>query len=120
MLTFVNYNQSFIQGSGIDNSGRECWSNCNKSNGKCSWCGSKGVCCRKGVRVVGTECDGEIGGDGHHRCVAESGMYVLAVAEMQFFCPNILWPSKPHCKCLQGSFPLKDMGVPCDSYSLFL
>ena len=77
MLTFVNYNQSFIQGSGINNSGLDCQENCKDSNnfpGRCRWCGSKGVCCKKGE--VGNECDGEIGGKGYYGCVAESGMYV--------------------------------------------
>eukprot|EP00662_Eupelagonemidae_sp_cell21_P058355 gene58355-biopygen68131 len=55
---------------GVDNAGLNCWDPCSQSQGSCGWCGAGGICCRKGWGDTCCGCDGSIGGDGHHWCVA--------------------------------------------------
>ena len=50
----------------LKNAGKNCWSDCGKKDGPCTWCGTQGLCCRKGWRRNG--CDGKIG-DNYHMCV---------------------------------------------------
>ena len=52
--------------SGVDNAGENCWGPC--TQGSCDWCGPEGMCCRQGWQ--GDGCDGYIGGNGFHACVA--------------------------------------------------
>lgn len=56
---------------GLINGRDQCWSECNKRDGKCDFCGSNGFCCRKGYNKYG--CDGKIGGNDHHICVTYPG-----------------------------------------------
>ena len=56
---------------GLINGRDQCWSECNKRDGKCDFCGSNGYCCRKGYNNNG--CDGKIGGNDHHICVTYPG-----------------------------------------------
>ena len=51
----------------IRHEGRNCWYNCNEKQGKCSWCGSEGWCCKLGWN--GNGCDGTLGGRDSHICV---------------------------------------------------
>merc|ERR1712223_387146 len=53
-------------GPPLKNVGEDCWSGCKGIQGQCSWCGTKGYCCKKGER--GNGCDGYFGGNGHHIC----------------------------------------------------
>ena len=60
----------------------DCWSKCNKQNGPCAWCGTKGMCCRRGWewRVNGgfasdrelTRCRSGMDGSGVERARASS------------------------------------------------
>jgi len=65
----------------VQNEGKECWSRCGSNNGRCSYCGTAGLCCRYGY--TGGGCDGKMGltepdgnggwntgGGGDHRCTA--------------------------------------------------
>ena len=52
---------------GVENGMRECWHQCHKRSGPCSYCGSTGLCCRRGRPERG--CQGQ-GGDGFHGCVS--------------------------------------------------
>jgi len=52
----------------LENAGQKCWNHCHGTQGKCSWCGLDGYCCRKGW-FPGNECDGSFGGHGDHVCV---------------------------------------------------
>ena len=52
---------------GLENDDQECFGHCN-GQGKCSWCGSEGYCCRKGW-TPGNGCDGSFGGNDQHVCV---------------------------------------------------
>ena len=72
---------------GVRNEGKDCWYPCTNMNmagqGRCGYCGTGGMCCRKGSRGGG--CDGSFGGDGRHACVPFTGtgnliftFYVLA------------------------------------------
>merc|ERR1712136_612155 len=57
----------------LQNVGHYCWLQCNKVNGRCLFCGSEGLCCRKGW--PGNECDGKIGlSPDHHRCSPRPGL----------------------------------------------
>ena len=56
-------------GSELENGGTNCWNGCNKHQGKCTWCGADGWCCRQGWWDKGNGCDGTFGGSGHHHCV---------------------------------------------------
>jgi len=55
------------QATGLENEGENCWYKCDRRQGKCSWCGTKGYCCRKDW-ATGNGCDGTFGGDGRHEC----------------------------------------------------
>ena len=59
----------------IANKGKDCWKGCEKTQGRCEWCGTEGWCCRLGWE--GNGCDGGMGakgmghvctGKGNHRC----------------------------------------------------
>ena len=49
------------------NVGGECWGSCGGREGHCSWCGTEGLCCRRGWASNG--CNGQWGGDTYHMCV---------------------------------------------------
>ena len=57
---------------GFHNSEKDCYSYCS-GDGKCSWCGDQGYCCRKGY--TGNGCDGQMGWDKHHSCVGTKGIF---------------------------------------------
>ena len=68
---------------GVQNEGAGCWSGCGSQQGPCAWCGPNGMCCRKGYN--GDGCDGTVGGDTGHQCVAASntnGNIILTVIPM--------------------------------------
>ena len=65
---------SITGSSGLKNSGKNCWAPCNSQQGPCAYCGT-GVCCRKGWWDKSNGCDGSIGGDGHHFCVAQGNIF---------------------------------------------
>jgi len=56
--------------SEIQNLGKDCWSQCNKKQGPCSWCGAKGMCCtmKSGWTDKSNGCDGYFGGATGHQC----------------------------------------------------
>ena len=56
--------------SEIQNLGKDCWSQCNKKQGPCSWCGAKGRCCtmKSGWTDKSNGCDGYFGGATGHQC----------------------------------------------------
>merc|ERR1712025_670562 len=71
MLVIILYLNSPVvsqKGLGLQNAGKECWKNCDKTEGKCGWCGPNGYCCRRGW--TGNGCDGHIGGHNFHACAA--------------------------------------------------
>ena len=60
------------------NAGKQCFYNCGgkQGQGKCSWCGSDGWCCRKNANnphwlptAQSNGCDGTFGGPNKHHCV---------------------------------------------------
>ena len=58
------------------NAGKTCWYSCGGKQGKCSWCGSDGWCCRKNGNSPywlptqqSNGCDGTFGGSTQHQCV---------------------------------------------------
>ena len=53
------------------NLGEDCWWGCSQTQGACAWCGTEGLCCRKGH--VGNGCDGQVGDDDFHMCVKNEG-----------------------------------------------
>jgi len=53
----------------LKNEGKDCWIGCNSKQGKCSWCGSKGMCCQRGFHDKSNGCDGSFGGSASHECV---------------------------------------------------
>ena len=59
----------------IENEGKDCWEDCNEIQGKCSYCGSMGFCCRKNYYEHSNGCDGTFGGDEIHVCVLPPGNY---------------------------------------------
>ena len=50
---------------GLRNAGKECWWECNRTAGPCSWCGT-GLCCSN--RKIENGCDGTFGGGSNHQC----------------------------------------------------
>ena len=68
----------------LQNQGQHCWSECKEVEGLCPFCGSEGLCCRKGWQR--NECDGTIGGSSGHYCVARpSKIYVLCKTTQVLF-----------------------------------
>ena len=49
------------------NYGKDCWNECNKTLGLCSWCGPEGWCCSKDFEHYG--CDGSFEVENNHACV---------------------------------------------------
>lgn len=64
----------------LENMGEICWDPCDEKQGACEFCGLDGVCCRKGY--TGNGCDGEIGGDDHHRCASKPGTFAIKKTEL--------------------------------------
>ena len=62
------------------NEGVDCYPNCGGQQGKCSWCGSEGFCCREGWHDTSNGCDGTFGGQRQHECVLKSGMMFTSVS----------------------------------------
>ena len=65
-----------ISGFNLMNANTNCWYECGGKQGKCSWCGSDGWCCRKNGNnpywlpsAQSNGCDGTFGGEDEHRCV---------------------------------------------------
>merc|ERR1712141_237250 len=52
------------------NTDKDCWNHCNKTQGPCSWCGTKGMCCttKSGWTDTSNGCDGTFGGSNFHAC----------------------------------------------------
>jgi len=59
----------------VEHYGEDCWSGCSATQGKCDWCGSGGICCRKGWDDHSNGCDGILGmaGKGHVCVRADQG-----------------------------------------------
>ena len=47
-----------------------CWQQCGGKQGRCSWCGTHGLCCTKtpGWTNMANGCDGTFGGETAHEC----------------------------------------------------
>ena len=56
----------------LKNTEKDCWYECNRKQGLCSWCGTKGMCCKKGFSDTSNGCDGTFGGSARHECVLKS------------------------------------------------
>ena len=48
------------------NYGKDCWNECNKTLGPCSWCGPEGWCCSKEFKHYG--CYGSFEVEKYHTC----------------------------------------------------
>ena len=67
--------------SALKNAGKKCWVNCGEKEGPCSWCGTEGLCCRKGW--TGNGCSGIMDIDVGHVCVREEvvGKFIYKAPE---------------------------------------
>merc|ERR1711997_1153351 len=54
----------------LENTDKDCWQHCKKTQGPCSWCGTKGMCCttKSGWTDTRNGCDGTFGGSKFHTC----------------------------------------------------
>ena len=57
----------------IANKGKDCWKGCEKTQGRCEWCGTEGWCCRLGWE--GNGCDGSMGAEGMGHVCTGKGNY---------------------------------------------
>ena len=57
----------------LKNKGMDWWNKCNKRQGRCDWCGSKGFCCTRRMYWSDTSngCDGTFGGATRHECTLD-------------------------------------------------
>merc|ERR1719458_1259310 len=63
----------------IANKGKDCWKGCEKTQGRCEWCGTDGWCCRLGWE--GNGCDGSMGASGMgHVCTSKEELPTTAIA----------------------------------------
>merc|ERR1711936_750021 len=61
----------------VKNQGKDCWWVCGEKSGPCeSFCGTDGLCCRRGNKWIEKGCNGHIGEDSHHTCVAKPNSQV--------------------------------------------
>merc|ERR1719399_2513476 len=65
----ANQERSLQAAVPLQNQGKNCWSACHGKQGACGWCGTQGLCCRKGFHVKSGGCDGIIGGNNMHACI---------------------------------------------------
>jgi len=70
----------------LENTGKDCWRKCNRQQGPCDWCGSKGFCCTKKDNWTDTSfgCDGSFGGETRHECALklDQGPYCATEGEI--------------------------------------
>ena len=71
--------------------GDACFDNC-QFEGKCSYCGNDGLCCRKGDQFKFNGCDGISGGKDRHKCVPASKNINLKIIDMKV---GLQWYSLP-------------------------
>ena len=113
LIDICAHNKDFIpsfHSIGLENPGQNCWFHCNFTQGKCSWCGSDGYCCRKNW-TCGNGCDGSFGGDGIHACVLKPTGKLILKRNLHIYiyckhqwnevnCHNMIWlrgnSSKPN------------------------
>ena len=72
---------------GLENADQDCWYGCNQQQGKCSWCGQNGYCCKDGT--PGNGCDGSFGGVSIHACtlsklIIKRSLQISAVTVVEF------------------------------------
>ena len=66
--TWANAGKGLTIVTSYENIGKYCWNACEQIQGSCSWCGTLGMCCKKGYR--GNGCDGNLGiAKKEHSCV---------------------------------------------------
>ena len=58
----------------LQNTGEDCWHHCDSKQGPCSWCGTRGMCCKNGWHDISNGCDGTFGGISMHECVLKEGI----------------------------------------------
>ena len=56
------------------NDGEECWDKCGQKEGRCDFCGTKGMCCRSDSFADNSGCTGQ-GRSGDHTCTTDKGIY---------------------------------------------
>jgi len=60
-------------GTDVQNQGKDCWKPCGEKSGPCeSFCGTDGLCCRRGNKWIEKGCTGQIGEYNYHTCTAEA------------------------------------------------
>merc|ERR1712088_556707 len=74
---------------GLENAGQNCWDGCNQQQGKCSWCGPNGYCCKDGES--GNGCDGSFGGVNFHACTLNTKMNSLPLTTKFTDSMNVEW-----------------------------
>merc|ERR1711936_1456465 len=53
----------------VQNQGKNCWYHCREKSGPCeSFCGTDGLCCRRGNNWIEKGCTGQIGAYNYHTC----------------------------------------------------
>merc|ERR1712168_149698 len=53
----------------VQNQGKDCWWVCGQESGPCeSFCGTDGLCCRRGNNWIEKGCTGQIGEYNYHTC----------------------------------------------------
>merc|ERR1739844_443285 len=62
-----------VHAAQLQNTVKDCWYECNSKQGPCSWCGTAGMCCKKGFNDKSNGCDGTFGGITRHECVLRGG-----------------------------------------------
>jgi len=68
-LFFLTIAVVMAKGLEVKHENEDCWSGCKSKQGKCSWCGSDGMCCKIGFKDKSNGCDGSFGGIKRHECV---------------------------------------------------
>ena len=127
-------------GSGLNNSGKDCWTNCQDQQGPCSWCGT-GLCCRYGWPDQSNGCAGlGINGLGHvcvsaltttGRCECTSGWRGVAceLPEENISCSedcqhsDVGYWTNGTCNCLPASHlrvETKQVGIEATFSELFI
>merc|ERR1719265_2961712 len=57
-----------VQPAPLQNHGANCWGPCDRTAGRCDYCGTEGLCCRQGFGSDPAECGGQ-GAPNFHTCI---------------------------------------------------
>merc|ERR1711936_652143 len=67
----------------VQNQGKNCWYHCREKSGPCeSFCGTDGLCCRRGNNWIENGCTGQIGEYNYHTCTVWEDVPIVDIDDV--------------------------------------